>query len=267
MRPASARAVVLPIRALSVAAALLLTACAATPGSSGSPAPGGTQSTGQQTITVFAAASLTDVGPELAEAYRASHPGVEVRFNLAGSQALVSQLVAGADADVLMTADQESLTPLTGKDILAGDPTVVAVNHLVLAVDPSAGITGLADLARDGVRTAICAADVPCGRVSRDVLQREKVTPSATTEEENVRGALTKLTSGQVQAALVYRTDATSAGDQVRIIDLPDAGGNPYPVALTKDGASRPAAADFEAWLTGPEARAVLTRAGFDAPS
>ncbi|OMH34130.1 molybdate ABC transporter substrate-binding protein [Tersicoccus sp. Bi-70] len=267
MRPRPARAVVLPVRALSVAAALLLTACASTPGASGSTGSGSGQSTGQQTVTVFAAASLTDVGPKLAEAYRASHPGVEVRFNLAGSQALVSQLIAGADADVLIMADQESLEPLSGKDILAGDPTVVAVNHLVLAVDPSAGITGLADLAKEGVRTAICAADVPCGRVSRDVLTKEKVTPSATTEEENVRGALTKLTSGQVQAALVYRTDATTAGDKVRIIELPDAGGNPYPVALTKDGATHPAAADFGTWLTGAEARAVLQRAGFDAPS
>ncbi|GGC78387.1 molybdate-binding protein [Tersicoccus solisilvae] len=267
MTPRPARAVVLPVRALSVAAALLLTACAATTGGTGPAGSGTGQSTGQQTITVFAAASLTDVGPQLADAYRASHPGVEVRFNLAGSQALVSQLIAGADADVLLTADQESLQPLTGTDILAGDPTVVAVNHLVLAVDPSAGITSLADLERDGVRTAICAADVPCGRVSREVLSKEKVTPSATTEEENVRGALTKLTSGQVQAALVYRTDATSAGDKVRVIDLPDAGGNPYPVALTKDGAARPAAAEFEAWLTGPEARAVFARAGFDASS
>ncbi|MEH0111205.1 molybdate ABC transporter substrate-binding protein [Tersicoccus sp. MR15.9] len=267
MTPRSARAVVLPVRALSVAAALLLTACSATPGTSGSTGSGGSQSTGQQTVTVFAAASLTDVGPELAEAYKASHPGVEVRFNLAGSQALVSQLIAGADADVLMTADQESLKPLAGKDILAVDPTVVAVNHLVLAVDPSAGIHGLADLARDGVRTAICAPDVPCGRVSQQVLQKERITPSATTEEENVRGALTKLTSGQVQAALVYRTDATTAGSKVRIIDLPEAGGNPYPVALTKDGAARPAATAFETWLTGPEARAILHRAGFDAPS
>ncbi|OMH24785.1 molybdate ABC transporter substrate-binding protein [Tersicoccus phoenicis] len=267
MPPRPSRAVVLPVRALSVAAALLLTACGSTPGSIGSGGPATGRSTGQQTITVFAAASLTDVGPRLAAAYRASHPGIEVRFNLAGSQALVSQLIAGADADVLLTADRQSLTPLMGTGILAGDPTVVAVNHLVLAVDPAAGIRGLADLARSGVRTAICQSAVPCGRVSRQVLERAGVIPSATTEEENVRGALTKLTSGQVQAALVYRTDATSAGSAVRIIDLPAAGGNPYPIALTRTGATRPEAAAFERWLTGPEARAVFAAAGFDAPS
>ncbi|MCC3292735.1 molybdate ABC transporter substrate-binding protein [Arthrobacter sp. zg-Y1110] len=211
-------------------------------------------------ITVFAASSLTDVVGQLNSAYDG---GGRLRVNIGSSSQLVAQLQSGAEADVVITADLEALEPLrTGLD----RETVLASNNLVLALaaDNPAGIQVLRDVAGDGVRAALCAPSVPCGRATSRVLEAAGVAVPAPSLEDSVRSVLTKVATGQADAGFVYRTDAlAAAGSGVTYLALEDPAPNRYPAGLTAEGAANAEAAAFYEWLTGPEAAAILAEAGF----
>ncbi|KAD3515391.1 molybdate ABC transporter substrate-binding protein [Arthrobacter yangruifuii] len=211
-------------------------------------------------ITLFAASSLTDVVEDLNAAYDG---GGRLRINVGSSSQLVAQLQSGAAADVVITADLEALEPLrTDLD----RETVLASNRLVLALAGGnpAGITVLRDVAADGVRTALCAPSVPCGRATDRVLQAAGLSLTAPSLEDSARSVLTKVSSGQADAGFVYRTDALAAEQAgVTYLPLEDPDPNRYPAALTSQGAASAEAAAFYEWLTGPEGAAVFAEAGF----
>ncbi|MBB1261995.1 molybdate ABC transporter substrate-binding protein, partial [Streptomyces alkaliterrae] len=156
-------------RLLGAALALLLTAPLAACGGGGGRADGA-----DTRLTVLAAASLTDVLRAAGAAYEKEHDDTRVRFSFAGSQELVAQVKQGAPADVLVTADTDSMDTLADR---TDDPTVVARNRLVIAVakgNPER-LDGLADLGRTGLKVVLAAPEVPAGRYARDVLDRQKV--------------------------------------------------------------------------------------------
>ncbi|RNB51467.1 molybdate ABC transporter substrate-binding protein [Agromyces tardus] len=256
--------------ALALAVAAGLAGCAAAgagTGTNSSPAVSAPTDAAPATITVFAAASLTDAFDELARQYEHAHPNVDVVLNSGGSAALAQQVVEGAPADVFASAAEGPMQTLVDAG-LATDPAVFATNTLQLAVPAGnrAGVTGLADLARAELRIALCDESVPCGAASAKLLAQARVTASPDTLESDVRAVLTKVSLGEVDAALVYRTDVLAAGDAVEGIDVPGAASvvNRYPIAAL-DGAPD-AAAGFVAFVTGPAGRAVLAEAGFGAP-
>ena len=121
------------------------------------------------TLTVFAAASLTDVFGELGDQLMADNPDLEVQFNFAGSSALATQLTQGAPADVFASANQTQMTVVTDADLQAGDPAVFTENVLEIAVpaDNPGNVTGLADFANPDLTLAVCAPDVPVRRGGR----------------------------------------------------------------------------------------------------
>lgn len=249
------RFVIRPRRTMAACAALMLASTAAACAGSGArpgEGPGG--------ITVFAASSLTDV----TEAFDAAYDGGgRLRINVGSSSQLVAQIQSGARADVIITADPEALEPVRPE--LARE-TVLAANQLVLALAPGnpAGIAVLRDVSADGVRTALCAPAVPCGRAAGQVLETADLDLAGPSLEDSVRSVLTKVSTGQADAGFVYRTDALAAADAgVTYLSLPDAAPNLYPAALTSEGAGNDAAAAFYAWLSGPEAAAILDEAGF----
>ncbi|UWX98129.1 molybdate ABC transporter substrate-binding protein [Arthrobacter zhaoxinii] len=244
-------------RALAACAVMILTASAA---ACTSPGPAGTANGGGAGITVFAASSLTDVVENLDAAYDG---GGRLRVNVGSSSQLVAQLESGAEADVVITADLEALEPLrNGLDretVLASNPLVLA-----LAAGNPAGITVLRNVAADGVRAALCAPSVPCGRATERVLKAAGLSVPAPSLEDSARSVLTKVSSGQADAGFVYRTDALAAAQAgVTYLPLEDPEPNRYPAALTQQGAGRAEAAAFYEWLTGPEAAAILAEAGF----
>lgn len=215
------------------------------------------------TVTVFAAASLTDVLTRLAAEFEARHPPVDVVLNFGGSSALAEQVVAGAPADVVATADADSMARL-GE--LALDPQGFATNSLELAVPAGnpGGVTGLADLARPELVVALCDVTVPCGAAAARALSAAGIRPSADTLEQDVRAVLTKLELGEADAGLVYRTDALAAGAGVEsIAELARAGTRAMisPIA----GAADEAAA-FVAFVRSDRGREVLADAGFGPP-
>ena len=221
------------------------------------------------TVTVFAAASLTRVFDDLAEGFEARHPGTDVVLSSGGSGALAQQILAGAPADVFASAAEAPMQTVVRAG-LAEPPAVFATNTLQLVVPAGnpAEVSGLDDLARPALRVALCDVSVPCGAATADLLARAGVAPAPDTLEADVTSVVTKVMLGEVDAALVYRTDAIAAGDAVEAIDAPGAASvvTRSPIAVMSDAASPDAAAEFVAFVTGPDGRAALDAAGFGAP-
>ncbi|NYI08048.1 molybdate ABC transporter substrate-binding protein [Allostreptomyces psammosilenae] len=255
----------------ALATALLaaaVTGCAADPGAAGaaSGSDGGAQGA---TLTVLAAASLTDAFTELGETYRADHPGAEVTFSFAGSQALAAQIEQGAPADVIATADTATMDRLEAAD-LVGEPAVFARNELAVVVRPGnpEGITGLADLARDDLDVVLAAPEVPAGGYAQQALTAAGVSVTPRSLEQDVRSVLTRVRLGEADAGIVYRTDAVAAGEEVTRVDVP-AEQNvsaAYPAATVRSGDHPEAAQEFVDWLSDAEAQDVLREYGFTAP-
>jgi molybdate transport system substrate-binding protein len=220
-------------------------------------------------LTVFAAASLTEAFDELAARFEQEHPGVEVTLNYGGSGTLAQQVLEGAPADVFASAALQPMQAVADEG-LADDAVVFATNTLELAVPAGnpAAVAGLDDLARPELRIALCDASVPCGAASVALLDQEGVVAAADTLESDVKAVLTKVALGEVDAALVYRTEVLAAGDAVEGIEVPGAASvvNRSPIAVMADAASPDEAAEFVAFVTGAEARAALDAAGFGTP-
>ena len=253
--------------AIALAAIVALAGCATKAGSQpDAPAP---TDAAAATVTVFAAASLTEAFDELAERFESTHPNVEVVLNSGGSAALAQQIVEGAPADVFASATEPPMQTVIDAG-LASDAVVFATNTLELVVPAGnrGGVTGLEDLARPELRVALCDVTVPCGAASEALLARQGVAASADTLESDVKAVLTKVVLGEVDAALVYRTDVIAAGGAVEGIEVPGAASvvNRYPIAAMADAADPDVAADFVAFVTGADGRAVLAGAGFGTP-
>ncbi|WP_237194745.1 molybdate ABC transporter substrate-binding protein [Rothia nasimurium] len=222
-------------------------------------------------VQLFAAASLGAVGDELIAAYRQENPQVSITATYAGSSQLVTQMVEGATPDLLITADSTTMNQALEKveELAAATPETIATNALVLATAPGnpAAIDSVDDLASPGVLTAICAEQVPCGRLAHQELSRQGVELATSTEEANVSAVSTKVATGQVDAGFIYSTDATaiSASDDITVIDLPDLERNAYPLALTGSGQGKESAQNFANWLTTSDAAAqILADYGFE---
>ena len=263
--------------ALSAAATMVLAACggsashdkASSDSSSAAMSSAGGDLTG--TLTVFAAASLTDVFGELGNQLMAENLDLDIRFNFAGSSALATQITQGAPADVFASANQTQMTVVTDAELQAGDPTVFTENVLEIAVPAGnpGDVTGLTDFANPDLTLAVCAAAVPCGAAAAQVFEAAGIAAAPDTEEEDVRAALTKVQLGEVDAALVYASDVQSAGTDVEGIEFPEAENavNDYPICLLAAAPNPDAAQAFIDLVLSDEGQEALEAAGFRAPS
>jgi molybdate transport system substrate-binding protein len=222
------------------------------------------------TVTVFAAASLTESFTKIGKDFEAANPGSKVTFNFAGSSALATQINQGAPADIFASAAPANMKTVTNAGNADGTPVIFVKNQLVVAVpkgNPKA-ITGLADLTKPGVKVALCAEQVPCGAAAKKALDAAKVSLTPVTLEQDVKAALSKVKLGEVDAALVYRTDAKAAASDVDGIEFPESAGaiNEYPIVVLKNAPNKAAAQAFLAYIKTDPAVAVLTTAGFQKP-
>jgi len=223
-----------------------------------------------QTLTVFAAASLTSTFQQIADAFEADHPGTDVRLSFGGSADLVSQIQNGAPADVFASADTATMDELTAAHLTDGDPRPFATNHLEIAVPPGdpASVHTFADLAKPGLDLVECAPEVPCGAAAQQVAQHAGVTLRPVSEEQSVTDVLAKVTSGEADAGLVYVTDVQAAGKQVDGVPFPESSSatNTYPITVVKDSSQSALAREFVAAVTGASGQRVLRDAGFGRP-
>lgn len=218
----------------------------------------------EDTLTVLAAASLTDVFEELAPGFEDQHD-VEVDFSFGSSTALAEQAADGAPGDVLATADPQSMEWADRAGVVDHVRQFTA-NRLVMVTAPDADVNDLADLAdQPWVR---CADDAPCGRAAAAVLDDRGVTAEPVSLEENVRAVLDKVVTGEAAAGLVYATDAHSAGDAVRTVRIPEAGRHltSYRIATLDQARAEDLALAWVELLTSETGRAALREAGFVMP-
>ncbi len=233
------------------------------------------------TLTVFAAASLTDAFDEIKGRFEAANPGVTVAYNFAGSNALAQQLGEGAPADVFASANKKQMdVAIDAGRVVTGTTQVFVRNRLVVIVpkDNPANVETLQDLARTGLKLILAAKDVPVGQYALDFLDKatadaafgaafkDDVLANVVSYEDNVRSVLTKVALGEGDAGIVYTSDISgdAAKDVVRI-EVPDALNTiaQYPIGAVKDSANADVAEAFIAFVLSAEGQAILQSYGF----
>lgn len=217
------------------------------------------------TLRLFAASSLTEVSEELVEAFGATPAGRDVYFEVvvAGSSSLVTQVAEGAPADVVATANLDSMHNLESRLDQSIDVEIFATNTLMIAVASGnpLGIAALADLARPDVLVSTCAPQVPCGALTQRVVTSAGAEFEATGFEPNVRAVRTRIELGEVDAGLIYVTEVTTQLDAIAIPTGEDLV-NRYPIAALGDD---PAAVAFVSFVLSPQGQGILSAAGFGA--
>lgn len=255
--------------ALAAAAALVLAGCAGTT-ASGSPSTTASADSLRGTLTVLAAASLTEVYGDLATQFEKLHPNVTITQSFGGSSALATQITQGAPADLFASANEATMKTVADAGLTEETPIVYATNVLTLIVPRTnpAGVNTIADIANPVVKVALCDKTVPCGSAAITLLAAEKLTVTPVTLETDVKAVLTKVELDEVDAGLVYVTDAKTAGSKVKQIPVADAVNvvNRYPVALLKSSTNKTAATAFEQFILSKTGLAALKNAGFGTP-
>lgn len=224
---------------------------------------------GGTTLRVGAASSLTAAFERIGAEFGAAHPGVTVEFSFGSSSDLARQIAEGAPVDVFASADTKNMDSVAAAGA-AGESQLFATNSLQIIVGPGnpKGVTGVADLARPDLLVVTCAPEVPIGRYTQQVLDSAGVTVSPASLEENVKAIVSKVTLGEADAGVVYRTDVIAAADRATGVEIPDEVNvvASYPIAALKTASNRTAADDFVRFVLSAAGQDILRRFGFGAP-
>ncbi len=254
---------------------LMSAACQAAPAAAPTPAATPT------TLTVLAAASLTDSFKEIGAAFERANPGVKVTFSFAGSQTLRTQIQQGAKADIFASADANNMDPLKAANLLAGAPQVFTRNVLTVIIPKGnpAGLKQLQDLGKPGLKLIVADAGVPVGNYTLQVLDKLSAGPAygsnfktqvlanVVSKETDVKAVVSKVSLGEADGGVVYTTDAQVAVGKLSTIPIPDRYNviATYPIAILKTSVDLALAQRFVDFVLGAEGQAVLNRYGFAA--
>jgi molybdenum ABC transporter molybdate-binding protein len=238
-------------------------------------------------LTVFAASSLTDAFNDAGKSFQANNPSVTgLRFNFAGSQALVAQLQQGAPADVFASADKATMDNAQQAGVLDGLPHELARNSLVVVMpnQNSANIASLQDLARPGIKLSLADPSVPVGSYTLQMLDKLSADPAygpdfkqhvldnVVSRENDVRQVLTRVQMGEADAGVVYLTDALAANagiagnlQPVQTLQIPEQYNVVaiYYIAHIKGAAHPDTGQAWIAYILSPAGQDILTRYGF----
>jgi molybdate transport system substrate-binding protein len=258
------------VRRLTIIAAALAAVAAAGCSSSGSGgSSGATASPSGGTITVFAAASLTESFTQLGKQFEAAHPGDTVKFSFGPSSGLAEQITSGAPADVFASAAPANMDQV----VSAGDasnPQNFAKNVMEVATPPNnpGNVSSVTDLAKSSVKVALCQPQVPCGVVAAEVFKNAGITVKPVTLQPDVKSVLTQVETGNVDAGMVYVTDVQAAGSKVKGVTIPasDNASTLYPIATISGSKHKSEAQAFMNYVLSPAGQQVLAAAGFQKP-
>jgi molybdate transport system substrate-binding protein len=219
----------------------------------------------REPLVVLAASSLTEAFAELEQTYEDDNPDIDVQVSYDSSSVLAQQVLEGAPADVLATADEATMASVTDEG-LAG-PVPFATNTLTLVTPPDdpGEVSGLADLGSGDVSFATCVPEAPCGQAAEALLSLDGVEATPTTQQENVKAVLTQVLTGQVDAGLVYVTDAQAAGEEVRTVPVDNASEvvNSYPISVLTESEQQEPAQKWVDLVVGRQGQQVLKSDGF----
>jgi molybdate transport system substrate-binding protein len=230
-------------------------------------------------LVVFAATSLRDAFTAMSEDFRRAHPDVEVQLNFAGTQELHTQLDHGAAADVFASADQRHMQELLHVGRVTA-PVTFARNEpvLVVAQEKADNLRVFSDLPRAD-RIIIGVPEVPIGRYTLQILERAsqslgtnfraRVEAKIISRELNVRQVLSKVSLGEADAGIVYRSDTSAAAKGVTVLAIPPEINvvAEYPIALVSEAKHPASARAWLAWVLSDQGRARLAAAGFSVPA
>jgi len=255
------------------AAAITLTACSSnTPAASPTTTPNSTTSSAQAisgTVTVLAAASLTGAFTTLGKQFEAAYPGTTVKLSFGASSSLAQQVNQGAPADVFASASPTNMKQVTEAGGAIAPKNFVR-NIMEIAVPPSnpAKVAGVADLARPGVKVALCQPQVPCGAVAAQVFKNAGITVTPVTLEQDVKSTLTKVELNEVDAGMVYATDVEAGGAKVLGVQIRAEinASTEYPIAALSKAPNPAGAQAFVEYVLSPAGQDVLGAAGFARP-
>jgi len=257
----------LPGRPLALLACSLVVLAACSKGTS---SEGSTSGASTGTLTVLAAASLTDAFTTIGKQFEARHDGTTVRFSFGPSDGLAGQIQSGAPTDVFASASSKWM------DAVADDPGVsdradFAKNRLTIITpkDNPAGIASVQDLANDGVKLVLAAEGVPAGDYGRQVLENAGISGAAlanvVSNAVDVKGVVQSVTSGDADAGIVYVTDVTpNVASQVQVVTIPDDLNviASYPIGIVDGSSNADLAKQFVGYVEGP-GQDVLKADGF----
>jgi molybdate transport system substrate-binding protein len=266
----TARLAIFTLLALAIS---LLGACAGQAGSS--------STTSQQTtLTVYAAASLTDAFKEIGANFKHAHANVTAAFNFAGSQQLEQQLAQGATADVFASANTSYMDAAIKAGVIAdGTQKTFVRNRLIVNVpkDNPAHIQTLQDLGKPGIKIVLADKSVPVGQYALAFLDKASADPAfgatykanvlknVASYEDNVKSVFSKVQLGEADAGIVYTSDVSTHGDEVGSLGIPDALNTiaVYPIAALKVSHNAGTAQQFVAYVLSAEGQSVLKKYGF----
>ncbi len=219
-----------------------------------------------QEVLVFAAASLTESLEEIGKAYR-EKTGTAVRFSFGASSDLARQIQAGAPADVFFSADTAKMDALEKAGLVRREDRREFLSNrlaVVVLLDSKRKVTGPRDLRQFSKIALADPAGVPAGIYAKKWLESAAVwkdVENRVVPTLDVRAALAAVTSGGVEAAIVYATDARIS-KKVRLA-FETGADPPILYSVSAVARARAAARDFVTFLRGKEASAAFTKAGF----
>lgn len=242
------------------------------------PAPVYTYSEGN--VVAFTAASLSGVSPKLAEGFEAMYPGHKVVFNLAGTQALKTQVQNGAYADVFISASQKYTTEITsGGYFVSGTVKPLTSNYVIVILpkDNPAGIKSLSDLANPNIKIAMADNSVPVGTATAGVMAKmakdsgygaawnTSVYNNVVTYETSEPAVASKVAIGEVDAGFVYESTYNAGQEKYVALSIPKSLNylQTYQIAVMKESTSKGAAADFETFMLSDAGQKILKDYGF----
>lgn len=257
------------LSAISIAIVMLVAVCGGASRPPASSAPISSRPLAGS-ITVFAAASLTDAFKKAGDQLKIRNPGTDVVFSFGSSSTLATQILSGAPADVFASADEANMQKVLQAGLNDGAPAFFVANRLQIAVahgNPKR-ITGLADLARPGLVLVLAGPTVPAGRYALEALEKARVTVRPTSQEVDVRAVLNKVALGEADAGIVYVTDVKSAATRVGGVDIPEDHQviARYPIIVMKESKNPRLARAFVDHLLSEEGQRLFAEFGFSRP-
>lgn len=238
----------------------------------------------ETSLTVLAAASLTEPFQEIGARFEDENPGVTVVFSFAGSQQLAQQLAEGAAADVFASANLKYMNEtIANGRVTEGNAVVFATNQLIVItpLENLAQIQSLADLAQANVKLVLAAESVPVGKYSLEFLEKatqdaafpasykQDVLANVVSYDDNVKSVLTKVLLGEADAGIVYTSDISGeASGKVLQIPIPSQLNviAEYPIAVISDNSNLSTAQAFVDFVTSQIGREILAQYGFQSP-
>jgi molybdate transport system substrate-binding protein len=221
-------------------------------------------------ITVFASSAMIKSLTAIGKRFEAENPGTSVEFIFDGSSDLAAELSDGSDADVFVSGDHDNMSTIANAGLVAAAPVPIAANSLVIATAPGNhdNLASFADLARPDVRVAVCGGPGACGSVMRQLLDRTGVQLHPQNVDTTDSDVLRDVTTGKVDAGLVFKTEALNVGDNVSWFSFPEAADAAVTswIAPMKSSDQAELAAKFIQDVTGPAGRKVFADDGFAAP-